>query len=219
MCAEKESLPHQTDLLPSRIPHGFYEHQMRAYFSQFGTINRLRLARNRQTGAPKHYGFMEFESREVADIVARTMDKYLLYGHILQVRLMPPEQVHEKLFNGANKRFKRIPWNAMERRALAVARERDVWQRRIKREQERRETAKEKASEYGYEFEMPSLKQVEDVPESKKLVDGGTSNGSNGANGATAEATRPRTRSLSSKQKEKDVGVTVAKSKKKKAKN
>jgi nucleolar protein 15 len=31
-----------------RIPHGFFEPQMRAYFSQFGEITRLRLSRNKK---------------------------------------------------------------------------------------------------------------------------------------------------------------------------
>ena len=31
-----------------RIPHGFYEDQLRAYFSQFGTITRLRVSRNKK---------------------------------------------------------------------------------------------------------------------------------------------------------------------------
>lgn len=31
-----------------RIPHGFYEDQMRNYFSQFGDITRLRLSRNKK---------------------------------------------------------------------------------------------------------------------------------------------------------------------------
>src|ERR1700712_3054871 len=121
-----------------RIPHGFYEQQMRAYFSQFGTITKLRLARNRKTGAPKHYAFVEFGSSAVADIVARTMDKYLLFGHILQVRHLPPEQVHENLWKGANKRFKKIPWGAIEGRGLKAKREREVWEKRIDNEQARR---------------------------------------------------------------------------------
>lgn len=29
-----------------RIPHGFYEEQMKEYFGQFGDVTRLRLARN-----------------------------------------------------------------------------------------------------------------------------------------------------------------------------
>jgi nucleolar protein 15 len=35
-----------------RIPHGFYEEQMRAYFSQFGDISRLRLSRNKKVRVP-----------------------------------------------------------------------------------------------------------------------------------------------------------------------
>lgn len=31
-----------------RIPHGFYEDQMKEYFSQFGDVTRVRLARNRK---------------------------------------------------------------------------------------------------------------------------------------------------------------------------
>ena len=55
---------------------------MKAYFSQFGNVTRLRLSRSLKTGASKHYAFVEFESTEVADIVAKTMDKYLMFGHI-----------------------------------------------------------------------------------------------------------------------------------------
>ena len=33
-----------------RIPHGFYEEEMKEYFSQFGDVTQLRLARNRKVG-------------------------------------------------------------------------------------------------------------------------------------------------------------------------
>lgn len=89
-----------------RIPHGFYEHQMKKYFQQFGKVTRLRLSRNRKTGASRHYGFIEFQEAEVAEIVAETMNNYLLFGHLLQCKVIPPENIHEKLFKGANKRFK-----------------------------------------------------------------------------------------------------------------
>ncbi|KAI4749807.1 hypothetical protein E4T45_14832, partial [Aureobasidium sp. EXF-8846] len=69
-----------------RLPHGFFEAQMREYFSQFGDITHLRMARNKLTGRSKHYAFIEFGSGAVAEIVAKTMDKYLLFGHLLQVR-------------------------------------------------------------------------------------------------------------------------------------
>lgn len=34
----------------SHLPHGFYEHQLRDYFEQFGQVNRVRLSRNKKTG-------------------------------------------------------------------------------------------------------------------------------------------------------------------------
>lgn len=98
-----------------RIPHGFYEDQMKSYFSQFGDISRLRLSRNKKTGKSKHYAFIEFQSQEIAKIVAESMDNYLLFGHLLKVKVMEPEQIHENLFDGANKTFKPVPWARISR--------------------------------------------------------------------------------------------------------
>tara|TARA_R110002050_G_scaffold35197_6_gene88716 strand:+ start:1398 stop:1892 length:495 start_codon:yes stop_codon:yes gene_type:complete len=33
-----------------RIPHGFYEKEMRAFFEQFGPVTRLRISRNKKVG-------------------------------------------------------------------------------------------------------------------------------------------------------------------------
>lgn len=98
-----------------RIPHGFYEDQMKSYFSQFGDITRLRLSRNKKTGKSKHYAFIEFESSEVARVVSETMDNYLLFGHILKVKLIPAGEVHESLFKGSNKTYKHIPWSKVSK--------------------------------------------------------------------------------------------------------
>ncbi|KAL8691189.1 MAG: hypothetical protein Q9218_003539 [Villophora microphyllina] len=156
-----------------RIPHGFYEPQMRAYFSQFGPIRRLRLSRNRTTGASKHYAFIEFESAAVARIVAETMDTYLMFGHILKCKVVPPEQVHDNLWKGANKRFKAVPWSKIEGRKMEKAVGRDVWEKRVQAEQKRRKAKGEKLKEIGYEFEA-GLKSVSEVPvrEAKKAITG-----------------------------------------------
>ena len=147
-----------------RIPHGFYEHQMQAYFSQFGDITRLRLSRNKKTGHSKHYAFIEFASSEVARIVAATMDKYLLFGHILQVRLLAPEEVHKDLFKGANKRFKAVPHNKIAGRKLRLPMAREHWDKRIDAETKRRKDKEAKLATLGYEFEMPELKGTGAIP-------------------------------------------------------
>ncbi|KIN06654.1 hypothetical protein OIDMADRAFT_17416 [Oidiodendron maius Zn] len=151
------------------IPHGFYEHEMRQYFEQFGSILQLRLSRNRKTGASKHYAFIQFASNVVADIVAKTMDNYLLFNHILKVKIIPDEQVPEDLFKGANKRFKKVPWNKIAGRKLAQGASEATWEKRIEKEENRRAEKAQKMKALGYEFESPKIKSAKNV--SKKPVE------------------------------------------------
>lgn len=136
---------------------------MRAYFSQFGTITRIRLSRNRKTGRSKHYAFIEFESAEVAKIVADTMDKYLLFGHILKCKFAAPEKLHSEVWKGSNKRFKTVPWNKIEGRKLELPMGREGWEKRTEREKKRREGKSEKTKEIGYEYNGAQLKSVDEV--------------------------------------------------------
>ena len=74
------------------------------------------LSRNlRQTGKPKHYGFVEFDSSSVAQIVAETMDNYLLMGHILTCKVIPKDQVHPELWVGANRKWRPVPRDRVAR--------------------------------------------------------------------------------------------------------
>ncbi|KAM7206312.1 hypothetical protein V8F33_000598 [Rhypophila sp. PSN 637] len=150
-----------------RIPHGFYEHQIRAYFSQFGPISNIRVARNKKTGASRHFAFIEFEEHETADIAARTMDKYLLFGHLLICKLVKPENVHPDLFKGANRRFKVVPWNKMQGKQLERPKSESQWNVRISKEEQRRAKRAEKLQAMGYEFEAPALK----APEAKEVIE------------------------------------------------
>ena len=154
----------------SRIPHGFYEHQMREYFSQFGTISKLRLARNRRTGASKHFAFIEFESDEVAKIVANTMDNYLMFGHILKCKYAPQESLHPDLWKGANKRFKRVPYTMLEKKALEAPKTAKQWEKKNAKEQKKREQKAEKLKLLGYEMKLPKLKDPGEVLEQRKLL-------------------------------------------------
>jgi nucleolar protein 15 len=138
---------------------------MKKYFSQFGRIKRLRLSRNKQTGASKHYAFVEFQSTEVADIVARTMDNYLLFGHILRCKLIPDDQVHPDLFKGAGQRFKVDPRNKKAGLQMERGVERAQWEKRVETENKRRTGRNKQLKEdFGYEFGAPNVKAVGDVP-------------------------------------------------------
>lgn len=184
-----------------RIPHGFFEPQMKRYFNQFGTVLRLRLSRNKKTGASKHYAFVEFASGEVADIVAETMNNYLLFGHILQCKVVPTEQVHPDLFKGANKRFKVDPRNKKAGLEMSRGAERNVWEKRVANENKRRAAKnKQLKEEFDYEYTAPSLKAVDDVPknalengvsEQQLLIEAPTKKGQKGAKAKIEQAIEP----------------------------
>ncbi|XP_077241188.1 RNA-binding (RRM/RBD/RNP motifs) family protein [Tasmannia lanceolata] len=161
-----------TVLYIGRIPHGFYEDQMQGFFKQFGTIKRLRLARSKKTGKSKHYGFVEFESPEVAKVVADCMHNYLLFEHILQVYLIPPERVHPKLWYGVNRRYKPLDWVQIERKQhnkdRTVDEHRRMVQGILKRDQRRRK----KLEAAGIDYECPEIVgSIQPAPKKIKFND------------------------------------------------
>ncbi|XP_028629693.1 MKI67 FHA domain-interacting nucleolar phosphoprotein-like [Grammomys surdaster] len=80
--------------LPSTLSEGhIYD-----YCAQFGDISRFRLSRSKRTGNSKGYAFVEFESEDVAKIVAETMDNYLFGERLLSCKFIPREKVHKDLF-------------------------------------------------------------------------------------------------------------------------
>ncbi|KAJ9548985.1 hypothetical protein OSB04_021528 [Centaurea solstitialis] len=140
-----------------RIPHGFYDNEMEAFFKQFGEIKRIRIARNRKTGKSKHFGFLEFASPEVAKIVAETMHNYLLFEHLLQVQLIPSERVHPKLWKGVNRFYKPLDWVQIERKRQNKERtfeeHRKLVDGILKRDQKRRK----KIEVAGIDYECPQI--------------------------------------------------------------
>ena len=89
----------------SRLPNGFHEKELSKYFSQFGDLKEVRLARNKKTGNSRHYGFIEFANKDDAKIAQETMNNYLLMGHLLQVRLMAKGSKIEKLYKYKKRSF------------------------------------------------------------------------------------------------------------------
>ncbi|KEP62699.1 UNVERIFIED_CONTAM: RNA recognition motif-containing protein [Hammondia hammondi] len=91
------------------LPQGFFEPQLRKFFSQFGKVTRVELRRSKRTGNSKGFAFVEFELPEVADIVAEAMNNYMMFGRTLVCHVVPPQNLSEKVFSHAKKKFKRAP--------------------------------------------------------------------------------------------------------------
>uniref|UniRef100_A0A6N2MCB3 RRM domain-containing protein n=1 Tax=Salix viminalis TaxID=40686 RepID=A0A6N2MCB3_SALVM len=147
-----------------RIPHGFYEDEMKAYFSQFGTIKRLRIARNKKTGKSKHFGFMTFDDSEVAEVVAECMHNYLLFEHLLQVHVIPQEHVHPKLWKGFNYRYNPLNRLQTERKLHNKERTLDEHRRLVVRIMKQDQKRRKKIEAAGLDYECPEFRKSAFAP-------------------------------------------------------
>ncbi|CAB3239432.1 unnamed protein product [Arctia plantaginis] len=82
----------------SHIPHGFYEHQMTQYFKQFGVVTNARVIRSKRTGNSKGFAFVEFKEPSVAQIVAETMNNYLMGKRLIKAVNIEPSKQRRKAF-------------------------------------------------------------------------------------------------------------------------
>ncbi|KAL2728924.1 MKI67 FHA domain-interacting nucleolar phosphoprotein-like [Vespula squamosa] len=102
------------------IPHGFFEDQMKDYFSQFGKVTKVRLVRSSKTGISRGYGYIEFQHPEVAKIAAETMNNYLMCGRLLKATYIPPEKQHIGFFVGKSWTKSRYPKLVNRRKITAI---------------------------------------------------------------------------------------------------
>ncbi|GMP22419.1 hypothetical protein CsSME_00000462 [Camellia sinensis var. sinensis] len=157
-----------TVLYIGRIPHGFYENEMEGFFKQFGTIKKLRLAKNKKTGKSKHFGFIEFESPEVAKIVSECMHNYLMFEHMLQVYLIPPERVHPKLWKGPSRWHKPVDWVQIERKRHNKERTLEEHKKLVGEILKRDQKKRKKIEAAGIDYECPEI-VGSNQPASKKI--------------------------------------------------
>ncbi|MDP2438950.1 MAG: hypothetical protein Q8P67_24655 [archaeon] len=174
--SEEEDMFDTTKLVPynqgvvyvGRIPHGFYEDQMRGFFSQFGRVVNLRVSRSKKSGKSKHYAFVQFETPVVADIVAQAMDNYLMFHRIVKCKLMAPEDVHPQIWKGANTVYR--PVDTSKKAALLHNRTDatpDSLRRRVSRLKQQDQKLRAHLALKGIHYDLPPF-DSEDTPAPKK---------------------------------------------------
>ncbi|KAM4609273.1 MKI67 FHA domain-interacting nucleolar phosphoprotein [Polymixia lowei] len=149
------------------LPAGLAEDQLKSYFVQFGKILRLRLARSKKTGGSKGYAFVEYDCDEVAKIVAETMNNYLMGERLIKCNLVPPEKVHEKMFVGSQRPFKKPKHTAVARYNKTHTAEQvtKLTDKLLRKEAKLRK----RLAAHGIDYEFPGF--AAQVPEKKKSSD------------------------------------------------
>jgi len=106
-------------------------------------------------GKSKHFGWVEFASKDVAEIVAIMMDGYLIHPHRMVCKVM---EVDDKVWKKANKVFKMIPWKRINSDSLEVKRTKEDRESLTTKEEERNRSRKEHIKELGMEYEFPIVR-------------------------------------------------------------
>ncbi|NWY76268.1 MK67I protein, partial [Erithacus rubecula] len=132
-----------------------------------GTVTRLRLSRSKKTGASKGYAFMEFESDDVAKIVADTMNNYLFSERLLKCHVLPPERVHAQLFRGCERRFLQPSLPAVRRynRSRSLLQKARMTQRLLRKER----LLRKRLAEKGLDYDFPGFAAQELSKKRKKI--------------------------------------------------
>ncbi|KAF4026546.1 hypothetical protein G4228_018497 [Cervus hanglu yarkandensis] len=111
-----------------------------------------------KTGNSKGYGFVEFESEDVAKIAAETMNNYLFGERLLKCHFIPPEKVHEELFREWHIPFKRPSYPAVKR----YNQNRSLVQklRMEERFKKKEKLLRKRLAKKGIDYDFPSLVKV-----------------------------------------------------------
>lgn len=80
------------------IPNGFFEAEMKKFFSQFGPVLRVKHFRSSKTGGSKGYAFVEFASSDVAQVVGEAVNGYFLGERRLVSHVIPTSKIHDGMF-------------------------------------------------------------------------------------------------------------------------
>lgn len=111
---------------------------------------------------------MEFESEDVAKIVAETMDNYLFGERLLSCKFMPPERVHKELFKEWNVPFQQPSFPSVRRYNQKRGHfEMLKMEYRFKRKEK---LLRKKLAKKGIDYSFPSLV----LPNPKKKTSQGT---------------------------------------------
>jgi RNA recognition motif-containing protein len=77
-----------TNLYVGNIPYDSTPDDLRAWFSDFGTVTGARVAADRETGSPRGFGFVEMA--DGAEDAAAALDGFRLDGRPLAVNVDAP---------------------------------------------------------------------------------------------------------------------------------
>ena len=80
----------EAKLYIGNLPYLTTTDELRTLFAQAGTVTRVAVIKDHETGTSKGFGFVEMTTRAEAENAIRLLDNYALGEHSLKVNLARP---------------------------------------------------------------------------------------------------------------------------------
>ena len=116
-------------------------------------------ARSPKTGKSKGYAFVEFMFKDVAKIVAETMNNYLMFEKLVKCQVVPSEKFHKNVFKGKINPLK--PPSKMRRLAakkdLHATKTDKQNDKRNERQSRKLQKIQSKLEEFGVQLSVPKV--------------------------------------------------------------
>merc|ERR1712072_971319 len=167
---ETTEVPKRGTMYMGHIPHGFYDTQIRDYFTQFGTVTRVRLARSKKTGGYKGCGYVQFAEETVAKIAAEAMNNYMMFDRLLKCQFVPEDKLHPSVWKGANKKFVWLNRSAMSRNLRNKMKDKDELTSTAQRLLKKERRLRKKLQLSGIQYDFPGYAGAIAAEKKKKKV-------------------------------------------------
>lgn len=169
---KKKELVKSTIIYLGHIPEGFGENEMRQFFRQFGEVKRLKLFRSKKTNRSRGFAFVEFESPEVASVVAESMNGYYLMERQLVSNVVAPEKFHRNMFSKPSKKDDEIKDDNEEKEEKEEEMTEEKANKLLAKHQKSMLAKQKKLTKLGIDFtiqgvevnEVKQTKQIEETP-------------------------------------------------------
>ena len=138
------------------LPKGFNETELKNFFQQFGQVTKLRVSRSVKTARSRGYAFLEFAESKVAEIAAKSMNNYMMFGRQLDVHMV--EDAHKDTFKHGNRDWKFTPTRQMfraKKNAEEITKTPEQRKARVEGLLQKEKEKRDRLKELGIEYEFP----------------------------------------------------------------
>lgn len=96
-----------TNIFVARLDFGVSQEELKKAFEQYGKVNKVTIATDKETGKPKGFAFVEMFNEDEANNAIKSLDGYSFNGRQIAVKQAEDRRDNNRRDNGDRKPFNR----------------------------------------------------------------------------------------------------------------